>query len=66
MQALIRKAGAQLIRRRFGSIDELLRLLQESLVEYLQGRGVIQDQGPVSDLPKLRNFVVTVRQVTQV
>ena len=41
MQALIRKAGAQLIRRRFGSTDELIRLLQDSLVEYLVGRGVI-------------------------
>ena len=35
MQALIGKAGAQLIRRRFGSTDELIRLLQDSLVEYL-------------------------------
>ena len=41
MQELIRKAGAQLIRRRFGSTDELFRLLQDSLVEYLVGRGVI-------------------------
>ena len=42
MQALVRKAGAQLIRRRFGSIGELLRLLQDSLVEYLESRGAIQ------------------------
>ena len=41
MTALVRKAAGQLIRRRFRSTQELLRLLQESLVEYLQGRGVI-------------------------
>jgi len=53
MTALVRKAAGQLIRRRFGSTQELLRLLQESLVECLQGRGVIQgrvfEQRPCSD-----------------
>ena len=53
MQALIRKAGSQLIRRRFGSINELLSLLQDSLVEYLAGRGVISgrvfEQRPCPD-----------------
>ncbi len=43
MRALIRKAGTQIIRRRFQTPDELLRLLQESLVEHLDSRGVIQD-----------------------
>ena len=42
MAALVRKAARQLIRRRFGSIDELLRLLQESLVDYLETLGTIQ------------------------
>lgn len=42
MTALIRKAGDQLIRRRFGSAEELLRLLQDSLVDYLESRGAIQ------------------------
>lgn len=53
MKALVRKAGGQLIRRRFTFTPELLRLLQESPVEYLQGRGVIQakvyEQRPCPD-----------------
>jgi predicted HTH transcriptional regulator len=44
MTALIRKAAAQVIRRRFGSTDELLRLLQDSLVDHLESRGAIQDR----------------------
>lgn len=53
MKALVRKAAGQLIRRRFRATQELLRLLQESLVEYLQGRGVIRgrvfEQRPCPD-----------------
>ena len=53
MTTLVRKAAGQLIRRRFRSTQELLRLLQESLVEYLQGGGVIHgrvfEQRPCSD-----------------
>jgi len=53
MAAFVRKAAGQLIRRRFRSTQELLRLLQESLVEYLQDRGVIHgrvfEQRPCSD-----------------
>jgi ATP-dependent DNA helicase RecG len=44
MTALVRTAGGQLIRRRFGSIEELLRLLQDSLVDYLESRGAIQER----------------------
>jgi predicted HTH transcriptional regulator len=50
MRALINKAGAQLVRRRFRTPDELLRLLQESLVEHLDGRGIIQDR-PFEERP---------------
>lgn len=42
MQALIRKAGAQLIRRRFGSMPELTAALYASLVDHLENHGVIQ------------------------
>jgi ATP-dependent DNA helicase RecG len=53
MAALVRGAAGQLIRRRFRSTPELLRLFQESLVEYLQGRGMIHstvfEQRPCSD-----------------
>lgn len=42
MQALIRKAGAQLIRRRFGSVPELTAALYASLVEHLERRGVLR------------------------
>jgi len=44
MRALIKKAGSQLVRRRFQTTDELLRLLQESLIEHLDSLGVIQDR----------------------
>ena len=44
MAGLIRKAAGQLVRRRFNSIDELLRLLQDSLVIFLENRGVIQSR----------------------
>jgi ATP-dependent DNA helicase RecG len=42
MQALLRKAGDQLIRRRFGSIPELTADLYASLVEELIRSGAIQ------------------------
>ncbi|MHB8158950.1 MAG: ATP-binding protein [Thermoleophilia bacterium] len=42
MAALMRSATGQLIRRRFGSTGELLRLLQGSLVDYLEKRGDVQ------------------------
>jgi predicted HTH transcriptional regulator len=44
MASLARKAASQLVRRRFGSIAELLQLLQDSLVTHLEYRGVIQNR----------------------
>jgi ATP-dependent DNA helicase RecG len=52
MQALIRKAGNQLIRRRVTSISELTTALQASLVEYLQACGAIQSR-PFEERPCL-------------
>lgn len=72
MQALIRKAGAQLIRRRFGSMPELTAALYASLVECLERQGVLRT-GPfdasacpgatLKDLSeeKLRGFLRTAR-----
>ena len=42
MQALVRKAGNQVVRRRFTSIPELTALVYSSLVEYLVNAGVIR------------------------
>jgi predicted HTH transcriptional regulator len=42
MRALVRKAGSQLIRRRFDSSHELTAALYASLVDYLEAGGVIQ------------------------
>ena len=39
MQALVRKAGGQLIRRRFASIPDLTAAVYASLVDYLGERG---------------------------
>ena len=50
MQALIRKAGAQLIRKRFNTADELTRALNASLVEFLEERGAIQGR-PFEERP---------------
>ena len=41
MQALIQRAGDQVIRRRFDDIDQLKRLLYGSLIQYLQDKGFI-------------------------
>ena len=43
MRALVRKAGAQLIRRRFERIPELSAAVYASLVDHLEACGVIQD-----------------------
>ncbi len=42
MQALVRKAGSLLIRRRFVSIPELMSLVYASLVEYLVRVGMVR------------------------
>lgn len=42
MQAFVRKAGNQLIRRRFGSIPELTALVYSSLVECLISAGTVR------------------------
>lgn len=44
MRALIGKAGAQLIRRRFTGIADLTGALYASLVDYLESRGTIQNR----------------------
>jgi ATP-dependent DNA helicase RecG len=44
MKTLIQKAGSQLIRRRYGNIDELKAALYASLVDYLVTCGIIQDR----------------------
>lgn len=46
MRALIRKAGTQLIRRRFKSIDDLTPAVYASLVDYLEACGSIQTRPP--------------------
>ncbi len=50
MQALIRKATDQLVRRRFQTSGELVRLLHESLVDHLDNHGVIQER-PFEERP---------------
>ena len=42
MQALIGKAGSQLIRRRFGSVPELTAALYASLVDHLERIGLLR------------------------
>ncbi|HED00250.1 MAG TPA: DUF4062 domain-containing protein [Proteobacteria bacterium] len=44
MRALIAKVGRQLIRKRFGSISELIEALYSSLVDYLEVCGTIQNR----------------------
>jgi len=41
MQALIRRAGDEVVRRRFENTDEMLRLLYGSLIQYLQDHGFV-------------------------
>jgi ATP-dependent DNA helicase RecG len=76
MQALIRSAGSQLIRRRFGSIPELTAVLYASLVEYLERTGLLRTrpfdasacpQATLADLSedKLRWFLARARQERQ-
>jgi len=41
MRALIRRAGDELVRKRFEDTDELLRLVYGSLIQFLQDRGFV-------------------------
>jgi len=41
MQTLVQRVGDEVLRRRFANIDEMLRLLYGSLIQYLQDRGFI-------------------------
>ncbi len=50
MQALVRKASDQVVRRRVTSIDDLKSALSDSLVERLTRQGIIQS-GPFEDGP---------------
>jgi predicted HTH transcriptional regulator len=50
MQSLIRKAGQQLIRRRFADIPELTTALYSSLVDHLEACGAIQSR-PFEERP---------------
>lgn len=50
MQALINKAGSQLIRRRFNSIADLNAALYASLVDYLETCGIVQTR-PFEERP---------------
>lgn len=50
MRSLIRKAGAQLIRRRFSDSGELTAALYASLVDYLKNCGAIQNR-PFEERP---------------
>jgi len=50
MQSLIRKAGQQLIRRRFAGIPELTSALYSSLVDHLESCGAIQSR-PFEERP---------------
>ena len=72
MQDLIRKAGSQLIRRRFNSIADLNSALYASLVDHLESCGIIQsrpfEERPCADttlhdlnVQTVRDFVRTAR-----
>ena len=52
MAALVRQAGAQLIRRRFGNVAELIPALYASLVDYLAAKHLIR-AGPFDAAPCL-------------
>ena len=76
MQALIRKAQAGLIRKRFNSLSELVAGLYAALVEYLESKDLIR-RGPFDaspciratlddlDLERMAQFVRTAREVRQ-
>ena len=53
MQILVRKARAQLIRRRFAETADLTDAVYASLVDYLESVGVIQNR-PFNDDPVRR------------
>ena len=76
MQALIRKAQAGLIRKRFHTTAELVAGLYAALVEYLEGRELIRwgpfDAAPCAkatlddlDVERMAQFIRTARQVRQ-
>ena len=50
MASLVSQAGAQLIRRRFGNVAELIPALYASLVDYLAAKGLVQTL-PFEDQP---------------
>jgi predicted HTH transcriptional regulator len=50
MEALIKKAGSQLIRRRYEDIEELKAAIYSSLIDYLESRGIVQDR-PFEERP---------------
>ena len=50
MLALVRKAGAQLIRRRFLGTADLTAALSDSLADYLVSKGLVQDR-PFEEQP---------------
>jgi predicted HTH transcriptional regulator len=76
MRTLVRKAGDQLIRRRFGSIPDLTAALYASLVEYLEREGSLRTrpfdasvcpESTLADLSeeKLRWFLARARRERQ-
>ena len=76
MQALIRKAQAGLIRKRFNSLAELVAGLYAALVEYLESKELIRwgpfDASPCAratlddlDIERMAQFVRTARLVRQ-
>ena len=76
MQALIGKAQAGLIRKRFNTTAELLAGLYAALVEYLEGKELIRwgpfDATPCAkatlddlDVERMAQFIRTARRVRQ-
>ena len=76
MQALIHKAQAGLIRKRFNTLAELVAGLYAALVEYLEGRELIRwgpfDASPCAkatlddlDIERMAQFIRTARLVRQ-
>lgn len=52
MNALIKRAAGQLVRRRFQTTEELMGLVRESLVQHLKERGVIEDRPYEDRIPR--------------